>query len=149
MEYATNAKGNLGVTLGAIGTGLGILGGMPLVNGMATPTNGYVTKDAYDVQLQLIDAQKQNAILAADLASEKKMVEVFNAANNRINDVRDELNKEIRCLERKVDDNAAAQSVINANYGSQLTLNNSQIAQLFSLTKFVIPNASVCPGWES
>ena len=27
MEYASNAKGNLGVTLGAIGTGLGILDG--------------------------------------------------------------------------------------------------------------------------
>lgn len=27
MEYASNGKGNLGVTLGAIGTGLGVLGG--------------------------------------------------------------------------------------------------------------------------
>lgn len=26
MEYASNGKGNLGVTLGAIGTGLGVLG---------------------------------------------------------------------------------------------------------------------------
>ena len=25
MEYASNGKGNLGVTLGAIGTGLGVL----------------------------------------------------------------------------------------------------------------------------
>lgn len=27
MEYASNGKGNLGVTLGAIGTGLGVLNG--------------------------------------------------------------------------------------------------------------------------
>ena len=27
MEYASNAKGNLGVTLGAVGTGLGLLDG--------------------------------------------------------------------------------------------------------------------------
>ena len=27
MEYASNGKGNLGVTLGAIGTGLGVFGG--------------------------------------------------------------------------------------------------------------------------
>lgn len=36
MEYASNAKGNLGVTLGAIGTGLGALGGLGgLLGGMA------------------------------------------------------------------------------------------------------------------
>lgn len=27
MEYSSNAKGNLGVTLGAVGTGLGLLDG--------------------------------------------------------------------------------------------------------------------------
>lgn len=31
MEYASNGKGNLGVTLGAIGTGLGVLNGVSAV----------------------------------------------------------------------------------------------------------------------
>ena len=34
MEFASNGKGNLGVTLGAIGTGLGVLGNGILNNGI-------------------------------------------------------------------------------------------------------------------
>ena len=33
ISYASNGKGNLGVTLGAIGTGLGVLGNNLLGNG--------------------------------------------------------------------------------------------------------------------
>ena len=57
MEYSSNAKGNLGVTLGAVGTGLGILdGGASLLgrmlggNGMnAAPEDRPVTR--YEVGL--------------------------------------------------------------------------------------------------
>lgn len=145
MEYASNGKGNLGVTLGAIGTGASAL---PLITNMlGGGGNNYVNKETFDVQLQLINAQKDNAILAADLSSEKKMVEVFNASLNKTNAVRDELIAEIRTLEHKFDDNVAAQAVLNAQMGSQLGINTSQIAQLFSLTQLKIPNTSVCPGW--
>ena len=34
ISYASNGKGNLGVTLGAIGTGLGVLGSNILGNGL-------------------------------------------------------------------------------------------------------------------
>ena len=33
-EFASNGKGNLGVTLGAVGTGLGVLGNGLLGNGL-------------------------------------------------------------------------------------------------------------------
>ena len=145
-----NGSINAGLATGIIGTALGVLngaGGLMGVHAGYTGGSGYVSRDAYEVQLQLIDAQKREAILAADLASEKKMVEVFNAANDKINSVRDELRTEIRGVEMKVDGNAAAQGVINAQFGSQISLNTSQIAQLMSMTKMVIPNSSVCPGW--
>lgn len=145
-----NGSINAGLATGIIGTALGVLngaGGLMGVHAGYNGGNGYVSKDTYEVQLQLIDAQKREAILAADLASEKKMVEVFNAANDKINSVRDELRTEIRGVELKVDGNAAAQGVINAQFGSQIGINTSQIAQLMSMTKMVIPNSSVCPGW--
>lgn len=151
MEYASNGKANAGLATGIIGTALGglnALGGLGMIgNCPANMGNNYVTKDMMELQLALVNQQKENAILSADLSSEKKMVEVYNAANNKINSVRDELSNRIYALSEKMDANSAAQAVINAQYGSQLTLNNSQIAQLFSLTQLKIPNSSVCPGW--
>ena len=153
MEMTNTGSGvaTAGLTTGVIGAVLGLLNGagglVGAHSGMIGGGSGYVSRDTYEVQLQLIDAQKREAILAADLASEKKMVEVFNAANDKINSVRDELRTEIRGVELKVDGNAAAQGVINAQFGSQISLNTSQIAQLMNMTKMVIPNSSVCPGW--
>lgn len=148
MEYSSNAKGNLGVTLGSIGTGLSVLGSGMLGNilGGGAQQN-YVTKDMMELQLALAASQKDNSILTAELSSEKKMVEVFNAANDKINNVRDELNGRIRELECKVDGNAAAQSVINCQHGSQINLLTSQVGQLYSLTQLKVANSSVCPGW--
>ena len=150
MDYTSTGVGNAGLATGIIGTALGVLNGaggiLNLRNGTTQDSN-YVTKEAYNIQLELIDQQKQNAILQADLDSEKKMVSVFQAANDKINTVRDELRTEIRSVETKVDSNAASQGVINAQVGSQLAVNTSQIAQLYGMTKLVMPNGSVCPGW--
>lgn len=41
----------------------------------------------------------------------------------------------------------AEQAVFNATVTATMNCMGGQIAQLFALTKLVIPNASVCPGW--
>lgn len=141
-KQGTTALGIIGTALGGLAT---IGGGMNLIGNTNNAQNNYITKDVFDVQLQLIDAQKQNAILAADLSSEKKMVEVFNAANEKINAVRDELNGEIRELERKVDANAAAQSVYNATNSSTVGIINAQVQQLMSLCSLKVSADNICP----
>ena len=148
MEYASKAVGTAGLTTGIIGTSLGALGSGILGN-VIGGNNNYVSKEVFDVQLQLIDANKQNAILSADLSTEVKISDAFKAAVDRENKIRDELKSEINDLEKKVSDNIASQAVINATFGSQINLLNSQTTQLFGMTKLVIPNASVCPGWDS
>lgn len=140
---AADRVGSIGGYIGGIATLLGGLGGLNAVQNGA----GYVSKETFELQTKLTEAEKNNAILAADLASEKKMVEVYNAATNRINTVREELSGRILDLERQVASNAAAQGVINCGVQSSLAVANSQIAQLMSLTALRIPNASVCPGW--
>jgi hypothetical protein len=151
MEYASKGQGNAGVALGTVGTALGGLsllsGGMPLLGGLFGGGQQYVSKDTYDVQNKLIEAERSNALLAAELNTEKKMVEVFNAATARINDVDKELSHRILCLEKRVDENAAAQAVINCGYNSAIGILQSQAAQLMGLTKTVIPNSSICPGF--
>lgn len=47
----------------------------------------------------------------------------------------------------KVNDRLCAQAEWNAAQTGALTCMQSQIAQLLGLTKLVIPNPSVCPGW--
>lgn len=148
-RYASKSTGTAALTTGIIGTvgtalSSGLLGNI-LGGGAAQQT--YVTKDMLALQMQLVDTQKELAIKSADLSSEQKMVQVFNAANDKINNVRDEMGQRIREVEAKVDANAAAQAVINCQCNSNLTLLNSQVGQLFSLTQLKIPNTSVCPGW--
>lgn len=147
MEYTNKGSGKIDAALatGIIGTTLSVLGG---AGGLLGAHSGmYGNPSTYDTQMRIIEAERRNAVLESELNSEKKMVEVFNAANDKINNVRDELRTEIRGVELKVDGNAAAQGVINAQFGSQIGINTSQIAQLMSMTKMVIPNSSVCPGW--
>jgi hypothetical protein len=49
----------------------------------------------------------------------------------------------IGCLENQLAD----QRVYNATSTAAIGCIQSQIAQLMSLTKLVVPNGSVCPGW--
>ena len=149
MEYASNGKGNLGVTLGAIGTGLSFFNGSNPISGLFGGGNNanYVTRDMLDLELKVIECQKDNAILNAELNTEKKMVEVFNASNNKTNEVFDRLSNRILTLERIVADNAASQAVINCNASSSIGILQTQVGQLYTMTKMVIPNGNVCPGW--
>ncbi len=165
MEYASKGQGALGVTLGAIGTGLGILNGggglIPGLMGWGNQGYGYggqmpygyacgqqpVSKETFDIQNKLIEAERSNALLASELNTEKKMVEVFNAATSRINDVERELSHKLFYLEKKVDDNAAAQAVVNCGFNSAIGILQTQAAQFMGHTKTVIPNSSICPGY--
>ncbi|MBR5216195.1 MAG: hypothetical protein IKV80_08255 [Bacteroidales bacterium] len=150
-EFASRSQGNAGVALGTVGTALGGLsllsGGMPLLGGLFGGGQQYVSKDTYDVQNKLIEAERANALLAAELNTEKKIVEVYNATNAKINEVYDRVSDRILCLERQVVDNAASQAVINCGYNSAIGILQSQAAQFMSLTSVKIDNSKVCPGW--
>lgn len=57
-------------------------------------------------------------------------------------------------LAKKIDDNKAAQDAVNLQQATYNAANTAaigcmqnQIAQLFGITKLVVPNTSVCPGW--
>ena len=144
MEYASKGQGALGVTLGSVALGLGVLnGGGGLLPGILGGGQQYVSKDTYDVQNKLIEAERTNALLAAELNTEKKMVEVYNAAAamNR------EREQDIRCLEKRIDEIAASQAVINCGMNSAISVLQSQAAQFMSLTSIKIDNSKVCPGW--
>lgn len=151
MEYASNAKGNLGVTLGAVGTGLNLLtGGIGLMNAGSSLTNhasNYVTKDELRMAQDIASKDSQIALLSAESDSEKKMIEVYKQTRSEIKELQDE----VRDNRREQDAWNATQAVNNAQMSAAIAANAMSIANLQSccsaITQLKIPNTAVCPGW--
>lgn len=156
MEYASNAKGNLGVTLGAIGTGLGALGGLGgLLGGMANnamanncgcgyaaPMNGCCSENTvvnrYENSLvqQIAAKDSENALLRSNIYTDGKLVEVVKDYTTQIN-----------ALKERLCENEKQQAMYNGATTATINCMTGQITQLFSLTKLGIPNSSLCPGY--
>ena len=129
VQYASNGKANLGVTLGAIGTGLGALagaGGLGALLGVnqqqnADPNEKPVTR--YEMGL-IRDALAKDAEIAA--------LKGQLYTDGRIAGVQAEI---------------SAQAVWNATQEGIIRCQQERLAQLFSMTRLTIPNANVSPGW--
>jgi hypothetical protein len=67
--------------------------------------------------------------------------------DQKIADVYERLNVKIQANKDAQDAVNLQQAVYNGTNTAALNCMQGQIAQLYSLTKLVVPNASVCPGW--
>ena len=89
-NYASDAKGNTGVTLGAIGTGLGILngmgGGLGLFGGGMARTAGALAEGQYCSSLQAEVGQ-----LRAEKYADKNTAEVYAALKADTNRLADKI----------------------------------------------------------
>ena len=151
-EFATNGKGNLGVTLGAIGTGLSalngglgnILGGMPGYGGMwggRGMYGGYA--DCHHGDRYLIDryeAAQQARI--SELETEVKLRDANTYTLGEVGKLRDYMERKLDCLQGQINQ----QAVINAQITGNLSCMQGQIAELKALSKTVIPISSICPS---
>lgn len=134
-KYSSNGKGNLGVTLGAIGTGLAVMnGGLGnfggLFGGCGCNGNGAYTR---------YDAGKDSRI--AELETEVKLRDSNIYTDSKILDLYRYVDGKFGCIEGQL----AQQAVYNATNTSTIACMSQQIAQLQGLTKVVIPTASICP----
>lgn len=147
--YASNGKGNLGVTLGAIGTGLSALGGMNNGNGLFGGlfnggSSNYVTKDMSDKDAEIMGLKAQIALSDSERKTnsyiDSKILDIYNVIGAKTLD-----------LERTISANKSAQDLTNCQLSSAIAVNTNNITciqnMLGGLTKTVIPNSSVCPGW--
>lgn len=123
VQYATNGKGNLGVTLGAIGTGLGAMAG---AGGLAGLFGG--AQRGGDPQDRPVTRYEMGLI------SENTLLKANQYSDARANGLQAQIGQ---------------QSVWNVTQEGLLRSQQEQIAQLYSLTKLVVPNDSVMPGWGS
>lgn len=132
MEYASKATAGTALGFGIGGAALALLqnGGLGgIMGGNACGDDKLVTR--YENSLTT-----ENAILKAQADVDSKLLNVYNTINNQIN-----------TLNSKVDSNAASQAVINCGFNSSIGILQTQVEALSGMTKLVIPNSSVCPGW--
>lgn len=140
MEYTSNTKGNAALTTGIIGTagvGLGLLGNLLGMNGAncAHPVcseNTGVNRFELGQETEIATLKSRNALLEANIYNDQKLLEVYKYFDGKIEGINQRL---------------AEQAVWNATQTGTITCMAGQIAQLMSLTRLVVPNTSVCPGW--
>ena len=83
------------------------------------------------------------AQLKADKYTDEKMVEVTKYVDGKI----ENLAKEVRANKEEQAAINLQQATYNGVNTATIQCMQGQIAQLLGLTKLVVPNASVCPGW--
>lgn len=140
MEYASKGVAGSGLGLGIAGTALGLLntngggllGGLFGGNAYACSENMPVNRFELEQQKRISDLEAQVALRDASIYTDGKLNDLRNYVDGKFAVVNDKL---------------CAQAVHNATSDSVLGCMQGQIAQLYSLTKLVVPNTSVCPGW--
>ena len=137
-KYASKGVAGTGLGLGIAGTALGLLGGNGLNGLLGVNNNCGCSEDHYVNRYELA---MQNELASKD--SKIALLESNIYVDSKIADVYERLNTKIGGLEAQI----CQQNVYNATNTATINCMASQIAQLQGLTKLVIPNTSVCPGW--
>lgn len=152
MEYASKGVGTAGLTTGIIGTTLGVLGGgLGNVLGgwgnaradMYCSENQPITRYEATMLQELSAKDGEIALLKADKYTDQKIVEAYKDLQGQIASLAAEVraNKDAQCAVN------TQQAVYNGTNTATISCLQQQVAQLMGLTKLVVPNSSVCPGW--
>ena len=134
-RYASNGKGNLGVTLGAVGLGAALLNG----NGLAgiLGTNPCCEKNA---PVTRYDAEKDARIAA--LETEVKLRDANTFTLGEMNLMRNYVDEKFNAINAQL----CSQAVVNAQVAANLSCLQTSVATLSGMTKTVIPIDNICPN---
>lgn len=148
-DVASSGVGGTGLGLGIAGTALGLLNGNGngLLGGLfggnrnygncgCSPADMPITRYEADMMQQLSAKDGKIALLESNIYTDQKLADVYDRLLTKINankEAQDALNMQ--------------QAVYNGTNTAALNCLQGQVAQLYSLTKLIVPNASICPGW--
>lgn len=135
-EFASKGVAGSGLGLGIAGTALGLLNG-----GLGNLFGGVINNCSENQFINRYELERENKLVAKD--SEIALLKSNIYTDQKISDVYERLNNKIAGVEAAVN----TQAVVNATMTGTISCMQGQIAQLQSLTKLVVPNSSVCPGW--
>ena len=130
----TTALGIIGTVLGSLGVANGGVGG--LFNGVG---GGTVCHE--NMPINRYEAQQSARI--AELETEVKLRDANTYTLSEMAKFRDYVDGKFSAVHEEL----CQQRVYNATNIATVNCLSGQVAQLMSLTKTVIPNTSICPGW--
>ncbi|MCQ2257617.1 MAG: hypothetical protein MJZ41_06435 [Bacteroidaceae bacterium] len=169
-NVASNSKGDLGVALGAVGTGLSILNGAGGLFGMgmgmrgmygghgcgAWDNNGYgghwgsqrnndpgdnfVTRHEQDLVMANNAKDSEIALLKSEKYTDQKLVEVYNANQRDIRDLREQIEHN----RRHQDEVNKDQAIFNEKMIGGIKSMKEQLRALDEITDVVVPRSRVC-----
>ena len=128
-----------GLTTGIIGTALGVMNSGGLGGLFGGWNNGAMCHESMPVNRY----EAAQSARIAELETEVKLRDANTYTLGEINKVRDYVDRRFERVECSINQ----QAVYNATNNAALNCMQGQIAQLMSLTKLVVPNGSICPGW--
>lgn len=136
-NYASKGVGGAGLGLGIAGTALGLMAGG--LNG--TGLFGVNRACSEDHNVSRFEAAQAARI--AELETEVKLRDSNTYTDGKILDLYKYVDGKVAHIEEQL----CEQRVYNATLNGTVRCIKEQIAQLEGLTKVVIPNGSICPGW--
>lgn len=128
-DYASKGVAGAGLGLGIAGTALGVLGN----NGLGNIFGGWGNNNCGSLfawERELSHKDGEIASLRADLATDRKILELYQYVDGRM---------------RNIEGQLAQQAVVNSQITANISCMQNQIATLNGLTKTVIPIGSICP----
>jgi hypothetical protein len=136
-KFASKGVAGTGLGLGIAGTALGLLAGNGGLNLLGNGNCGcsedhYVNRYELNLQQELAAKDSKISLLESNIYVDSKIADVYERLNTKIGGIEAQI---------------CQQAVFNAQATSNIACIQGQIAQLQGLTKMVIPNTSVCPGW--
>lgn len=156
-----NNKANVGVTLGGVGLGVALLnaihngggflsglfgcGAGNMANAAATVMCGSsapISRYEFEMGQKISQKDTEIALLKSEQNTEIKIADVYS-----------KLKGDMQTMERSQNNWNSQQMVNNAAMSAAIAANANSIGSLQKccdqITKVVIPNTSVCPGWGS
>ena len=126
---------NAGNVLGGLGNRCGCQGSSP----DDQPINRYEA----NLLVALSNKDSEIALYKADKYTDQKIVDATAYLMGELKSLAGEVraNRDMQCEINK------EQAVYNGVNTATLNCIQNQVAQLYGITKLVVPNASVCPGW--
>ena len=144
-KYASKGVAGAGLGLGIAGTALGLmaggLNGTGLFGGYGVRNGVCCDGIAENQPINRYEATQQARI--AELETEVKLRDANTYTDSKILSLYQYVDGKLSGIESQI----CQQNVYNATNTAAIACINQQIAQLQGLTKLVVPNTSVCPGW--
>lgn len=152
VERNNNTRGLAGTALGLGAGALGVqllnggLGGLfgGWGNGYGGWNNGYGTPVIVSEGDRCVNRyEAEQSARIAQLETEVKLRDANIYTDQKLNDFRNYVDRKFDHVDHELCD----QRVFNAGIMGKVGCIGDQVAELMGLTKRVVPNGSICPGW--